>query len=270
MTRSFLDTTVVIDVADSQSPNNTHSVSYLAVNTPVEFPYYALRELLAGHLRILCDVHNRVKTSTHIGEALLSLTRMNPIAGRKKSSALDAFAVSLSRRFSASSTGDRSDLKREVADDLALHLTRIWMRARRAKNMSVVQPLACFEPGDLVLGEAGELRGPRSSFNCAESARCEAAAYIFDDQSTLSKMIAALHPDSLGEQANKGENKQRRKALKDLASSGPLRFNKRGCRALGDAYFAAMCPPGAAVVTSNTIDFEPICNALGKAVAKPI
>jgi hypothetical protein len=67
----------------------------------------------------------------------------------------------------------------------------------------------------------------------------------------------------------KRETTRRRSALKDLMQNGPDKFNKNNCRALGDAYFAVMCPPGSHVITTNLVDHAPLCNALGKTAVNP-
>lgn len=270
MSGSFLDTTIVVLLAEDQQPLAGRVNAFLTSNRPVEFPYYALRELLAGHLRVLCDVHNRIKASTNIGEALEALASMNPLVGRKKSAALSAFAGSLKREFQKRPAGDRDQLGPEMARDIALQVFRIWERARRSKSGGMVHPLACFGDGPLTVGEAGELRGPNNSFNCEPTARCAAAGYMSDNQAALSKMCDALHPERLSPAARKkNENIQRRKALKELRDNGPQKFDKRRCRALGDAYFAAMCPTDSNVITTNVVDFEPLCSAIGKKAVSP-
>lgn len=66
--------------------------------------------------------------------------------------------------------------------------------------------------------------------------------------------------------SDKQETKSRRAALKELLQKGPKNFSKHRCRALGDAYFAAMAPAGKNILTTNTVDFEPLCSAVGKQV----
>jgi hypothetical protein len=120
------------------------------------------------------------------------------------------------------------------------------------------------------VGKSGEIRGPGDSFNCSKEERCAAAAYLNDDPVALKNMIAALHPANLTKEAkDKRENSQRRKALKEIQTNGPSRFNKGLCRAIGDAYFAGMCPASSTLLSTNTSDFEPLCVALKKALAKP-
>ncbi|NMF99691.1 hypothetical protein GPA27_20135 [Aromatoleum toluolicum] len=267
MAGTFLDTTIVVQLAEGieSEPSQT----FVAANQPATMAFYALRELLAGRVRLICETHNRVLSSENHAEALLALHSVSPAEGRKKEARLRVLADSLKAVFAENPGGPRNEMKRELLQDLSMRAAQLWRRARRLTGVNAVQPLGCFYGGKLDRGPAGELRGPGDSFNCCKTERCAAAAYLYDDQAALSKLVDALHPSNLGAAAGKNENSQRRKALKELLSNGPTNFNKSRCRALGDAYFAAMCPPGSAVATSNLVDFLPLCEALGKDVKKP-
>lgn len=267
MTGSFLDTTIVVQLAEG---NELRSCKDLIDRTqPAKMPFYALRELLAGRVRILCETHNKLLAAENHAEALIALHSVSPAEGRKKEARLKALAESLCRVFEKNPNGGRSEMKRELLQDLSMRAARLWSRSKKLSGVTSVQPLGCFSAGKLNIGDAGELRGPRDSFNCSKEERCSAAAYIFDDKQALQSMISALHPANLGAFSGKNENVKRRKALKELHASGPLQFDKGRCRALGDAYFAAMCPPGHSVLTSNINDFLPLCKALGKKVESP-
>lgn len=269
MTGSFLDTTVVVHIADQQEPGRTKGNAFVKANQPAESPYYALRELLDGHVHYLCDAHNAILAAENIAEALQALLNRSPAEGRKKGAKLQAFATALSGVFVDNPLGNRGDQKREMLEALALRINGLWRRAHKLKNTDLVQHLGCFNDGKITYGAAGELRGPDDSFGCIKSQRCSAAAYLYDNKSDLKKMIDALHPKNLEPAvANKNENQKRRKALKELIVKGPIKFNKSRCRALGDAYFAAMCPATSVVVTSNIEDFMPLCVALSKTAVK--
>lgn len=271
MSGSFLDTTIVITTAE-KSPANlaTAAEQHISANQPAETPYYALRELLAGHIQLLCETYNIMLASTDPGEAFAALLKRSPAEGRKKEARIAALANALGKTYSDNPSGGRDDQKREILQDLSLRINRIWRRAHKLKSVTIVQPLGCFNEGSLTIGPSGEMRGPRNSFNCHTEERCAAAAYLYDDKVLLRKLIAALHPENLGPTAAaKNENKQRRKALKELEDQGPKSFSKLRCRALGDAYFAAMCPPGSNVITSNIQDHLPLCVALGKKAISP-
>ncbi|MDO9142320.1 MAG: hypothetical protein Q7U38_18535 [Methylobacter sp.] len=270
MTGSFLDTTVVIHVADNIEPGSTKSKAFINANQPAAMPFYALRELLAGHVQILCDTHNIIYAAENSAEALAALLKRSPFEGRKREAKIQAYQVSLQAAFGENPSGNRDTLKREMVHSLALRVNGLWRKAHKLTNVNMTQSLGCFNDGKITYGPSGELRGPNNSFNCIKSERCAAAGYLYDDKNTLTNMIEALHPDNLDPSvANKNENTQRRKALKELLSRGPDAFNKSRCRALGDAYFAAMCPAGSVVVTSNIDDHMPLCLALGKKAIAP-
>lgn len=269
MPPSFLDTTIVVDLAGGNSASR--SLAFVSANQPSHMAQYALRELLTGRVRNICDAHNVVLGAENIGDALLALANLPAVEGRKKQAKLQDVAQGLKAAFDVDPNGPRNSLKRQLLQDLSSRAGRMWRNAQHLTGVTTVQQLSCFNAtGKLARGQGGELRGPNNSFNCCKDERCAAAAYINDDPAALKKMIDALHPSKLGEEAKtKNENNQRRKALKELQDKGPKEFHKRFCRALGDAYFAAMCPPGSVVVTTNLADFEPLCAALGKRVQKP-
>ena len=272
MSASFLDTTIVVSAA---SPNVDLKVrrkmaDAIRLNQPCYMAAYAIRELLAGAVRVLCDTHNTILASETAAEALLALLRRSPMEGRTREARVAALADQLGRAFQSNPVGSRDLIKQEILDDMALRVVRFWREAQRIPFVEPVQPLSCFSGGSISFGSSGELRGPNDSFGCDPNARCSAAAYIYSDRGALKKMIDAMKPDSLPEAAAaKRENSARRKALKELEAGGPVKFNKQRCRALGDAYFAAQCPPGTTVLTTNISDFQPLCSALGKKVSEP-
>jgi hypothetical protein len=267
---SFLDTTVVIEVATKLDSETTSIKKIINNNQPSETPYYALRELLAGYVRNICDVHNILLAADNPGEALIALLRYSPFEGRKRETKIQEIGLALQKAFTDNPSGSRDDVKRDMLQSLMVKAGRTWYRAARIKGVNVVQPLSCFNSGTIDLDSAGVLRGPRDSFNCIKSERCAAAGYLHDHQNDLIKLIEALHPTNLPcSVASKNENAQRRKALKELKEKGPKLFDKRRCRALGDAYFATMCPSGSDVITTNIEDHEILCSTLGKKAIKP-
>lgn len=270
MSGSFLDTTILIDVTTKSNSEAKRNKEFIDANQPSETPYYALRELLAGYVRNICDVHNVLLAAENPGEAFVALQKCSPFQGRKKETKTQELAAALHSAFKDNASGARNDMKREILQSLMVKASLTWSKAAKIPGVNVVQPLACFNAGNIDLDDAGVLRGPRDSFNCIKSARCAAAGYLHDNQNDLQKLIDSLHPNNLPDKAaNKNENAQRRKALKELKEKGPKSFNKNKCRALGDAYFAAMCPSGSVVVTSNIEDHDILCSALGKMALNP-
>lgn len=267
MSESFVDTTVLVAVADPHDSKKSKAEAALAARTQNDLPCYALRELQAGVLRYLCDVHNVLLSSADFAEALVALTQVSAFQGRQKSAKIQIAADTLRQVFTGNPQGARSEISDEALGALSLRIAQLWVAAQSHKRFTITQPLACFNEGDLRRGSAGELRGPNGSFNCLSSERCAAAAYMFDDKVVLQKLHQALHPNNLSQEAaEKQENKSRRAALKELMQKGPAQFSKKRCRALGDAYFVAMAPAGKEILTTNAVDFQPLCAAVGKKV----
>lgn len=267
MNGSFLDTTFVVELANSTGTEAAER--YLAKHLPAHMPHYAIRELLTGLIRVLCDAHNKLRAAEDPGEALLAFASLPAVVGRRKNGGIQVIAQELTKAFQQNPNGRRSGLKKEMLQSLKLKVGSLWKQARRPKLCSVVQSLGCLNSGELMQGDSGELRGPNGSFNCLQHEKCAAAAYLYQDKIALNKLIDALHPRNLDSvAAEKRENASRRKALKHLRDRGPRDFNKNRCRALGDAYFAAMCPPGMSVLTSNIVDLGHLCLALGKQAVK--
>jgi hypothetical protein len=268
--KGFVDTTILIEVAEKRAPTPQQVKAFVAVNGAADVSDYAYRELVAGRLQQICDAHNRVLAAQDPAEAIGAILRQSAFRARSATASATAVAQALSIALQAS-TSSRGDVKREVQQALQMQAGLLWRRAMRDPAFVGSQPLACFAKGPLTVDPvSGALKGPSGAFNCDKRARCAAAQYMSQDQQGVQRLIDALHPNELGPAlAAKQENKSRRKALKDLKQHGPSAFNKRNCRALGDAYFALMCPPGSTVLTTNLVDHDLLCGALNKTARKP-
>jgi hypothetical protein len=270
MSARFLDTTVLVGLSDLAEPTRTTHQNYVDSHQPSTIAFYACRELLAGPVQYICDAHNRLLGSQNHIEAMASLSRLPAVSGRKKQVPYQVVFDSLREIFGVGKAGTPDDFKREGLQAIMMKAVQLWRRGNAPKSVVRVQDLGCFNGGNISIGKGGELRGPNDTFNCLKPERCSAAGYLAEDQIALDKLIDALHPSQLDDVAkDKNENAQRRKALKEVKSKGPKLFDKRRCRAIGDAYFVVMCPPGSTVATTNLRDFEPLCSALGKKVEKP-
>ncbi len=270
MGASFLDTTVLIDLCNPRRSARIPSEQFVASNQPSEVAEYALRELLTGVVRHYCEAHNMLIACQNPAEAIVAASQRFFVKPRTMVGVVNTLAKCLDDIFGIGMVGSGDDFKREALQAIMLKATSLWRRANNPSNVSRVQALACFNGGDIAVGVGGLLRAPNDHFDCLRKQRCAAAGYIHDDLPAVRVLIAALHPDKLSDRAKvKTENAQRRKALKELEKRGPKEFPKGRCRALGDAYFAIMCPAAATIATTNLIDFEPLCTALGKRFAKP-
>jgi hypothetical protein len=157
---AFLDTTILIHLAEPGNTSGPKAEKFVDAHQPAQVPYYALRELLAGRIRYLCNAHNALLSASDPAEAILALLRISRVAGRKREAGLQALASVMHHAFTANPSRPREEVKREMLDALALKVAQLWLRAHRLKKVETIQPLACFNEGKLSLGSAGELRGP--------------------------------------------------------------------------------------------------------------
>ncbi|MCZ8292544.1 MAG: hypothetical protein O9312_03425 [Hylemonella sp.] len=277
----YIDTTIVCAVADDLPNLASTSKQHIDANQPGAIPYYALRELVAGPLKTLCAAHSLLARSESIADAFRCVMNLPPIVGRTKQGQLSALIQTLGQCLTLTPT-DLAAAPRQPIDDpvrrkmthnLAINIQRQWSLAKRIPNTKTSHQLACFADGDFDFNETGELKGPNGRFQCDPSQPCSAAAHLRGKLGEVQTLVDVLHPSKLTpELADKRENVRRRGALKEvirLQKGERTSFPKKDCRALGDAYFAVMCPPGSHVLTTNFVDHDLLCTALGKTAIKP-
>ena len=267
----FVDTTILVHATGPTGANRTASETLLKANVPALLCGYALRELLSGRVQAVCDAHNRVLAATDPAAASASLLSQIAFKTRTTAAKLELISQALSNALQGDAQRTPSDIKREVLQSLLMHAMRMWRDAQRLALVQKTQPLSCGITGSLELDSvSGAIRGPQNRFTCSSKERCGAALYLAEKKIDLQKVVEALHPDKLpAALSSKQETKSRRKAIKDLLQSGPKQFSKVLCRALGDAYFAVMSPPGHAIATTNISDYQPLCSALNKSIVQP-
>jgi hypothetical protein len=269
MSGCFLDSTILVDFAQDAQPRTTKALAHTKVNEPVRIAEYAYRELLAGRVGLLCDAHNDVVASANVVEVALAFSIRGSFARTPRAQEQEILKL-LKAMFDKKGKVDPAVAKREIAESLMMMASKMWKKAATFPSGDRVQPLGCFNNGRISLDKHGLLQGPNNSFNCATGTVCGAAQYLYNDRPRIRKMIAALESPKLPEKLKKkGETQSRRKALDLLERRGPTNISKASCRALGDAYFAAMCPAGSHVLTTNMEDFEPLCASVGTYVRVP-
>lgn len=270
MPSSYLDTTILVDVGQGREPQCATALRYTRANQPVLVPEYAYRELLVGRVGLLCDAHNKMKAADNpIDVALVMLARGG--FGRTPIAQAVEILRPLREMFDKEAAVDPVAAKRKIVEELMMMANKLWRRARDFPLADHVQPLPCFNNGSIQTDRHGLLRGPGDTFNCVDRVACGAAQRIYENRVSLRKMITALDSDDLPEKLkNKGETRSRRRMLKDLESKGPAYVTRARCRKIGDAYFAAMCPAGSHVVTTNVDDYLPLCGALKKEAKVPV
>lgn len=256
-------------MSSDREPIRELALKHTQQNSPVYLADYAYKELLVGKVGLLCDAHNRVVACDNVVETAISLLAQGGFARTPLAKATDILKP-LKEMFDSAALISPTEAKREIAEDLMLRATRLWRKASKFPNATNVQPLPCRAVGSISLDANGVLKGPNGTFNCEKGSICGAAQYVYSDHVVLKKLIESLDEKNLPDELkNKGEIKSRRKVLKQLLLRGPKDINKKQCRQIGDAYFAAMCPPDAHILTTNVIDFLPMCAALKKQAHKP-
>jgi hypothetical protein len=161
--------------------------------------------------------------------------------------------------------GPSAEPDKILADKYRLGLKRLlylsW-RGRRSLTTSVTHELKCFAEGELVdrngLLSAGERLG------CSPGGPCSLQAHL---RHCLADIETLLKSGALN--SEKAEIQKRRKVLKDFVRKPEHPIAEDACRKIGDAAFVLFAPKGAAILTTNTVDFLPMAKALGKEVDSP-
>lgn len=264
---SFVDTTVVVEAGENSEDWLGHFKPHLEAEPPAEIPHYAFRELSAGLLQTLATAHNRLVQTASPAEAMQQVLRLPQVVGRTREGQLKALVTALAEALGLPGNAKEpmyTSARRQMCQSLSIIVAKLWRNARNQSCTRHVQPLGCFGSGELTL-DGKLIAGPQGRWECDKNSRCAAAEYLHEKPGEMAKIVQFLQ--AAGDA--KRETVQRRKALKDLTENGPIKFNKRGCRALGDAYFAIMCPPGSVVVTTNLVDHEPLAKSVGKTAINP-
>jgi len=69
--------------------------------------------------------------------------------------------------------------------------------------------------------------------------------------------------------SGKIENIRRAKTLKQIYRTPNRPIVDQDCKSLGDAIFVLLCPDNAVILTTNTVDYVPLAQAVGKTVVSP-
>lgn len=236
-----------------------------------ELPTYAIRELRAGALANFIYAHNCVVMSANMDEAIERIGKVGGFQPRKTQIGLSAIIRALTASFVAASSGMRStrrklDPLREVERSLAEKIVAMWAM-RNTVATAVVQPLFCYSDTELMFKDRLITYGA-SAGGCTGSKVCGAAQLLAHDKPSLIKAHLSLKPPAGSAGAGeKRETTKRRDALKALVNRPVDEFPVKHCRVIGDAYFCLMAPVGSIILTTNTSDFQPIADALGKTIS---
>jgi len=253
---AFIEATILTDILlKPNTPKQKRAADALARYDRTLLPVYAIKEWKAGPLDYYAYVHDKLVVTRSFRDTLQAVSAL-PRGSYRQSTSLEALtAAATSLRAAALGSTDA-----ELADCYRLALVslvfRSW-RKRRKITTAVVDDLACYNEAEPRIGSDGllDLRPQQ----CERDQECCLAPRLKAEPGLLEALRNAI-PENSG----RGEDKRRRKALKQLLKHPKEPLNRETCRDLGDAIFAFFCPKTAVVLTTNLKDHEPLARAIGK------
>lgn len=270
MSKAYVDTTVLANVLlKRRSPAGVLAEAALKRYTVTQLPQYAVKEFKKGPLAFFVWLHNKLVSTRSWADTIAAIQKVSPTPQRYRvSTALEA--LSEAARATGGQTprehlekyGEAARFDRVICDEYRLALKslvyRAWGRHRRVTS-AVVQPLSCYR-----ITKPFEDRGllrlePK---NCRPAYECCLGGSMRADPAALRALKAAVD-----KQPPKAENTRRSSALGLLLAKRPM--TEKMCDDLGDAIFAFFAPSDSVILTTNTRDFEPLAEALGKPVERP-
>lgn len=268
----IVDATVVADAILKTGARAKVAQAALATS---DVPHYALKEVRHGPFGNFVYAHNLLAETGSMRAARLRVAALgrSPYRQRTAQEALDeaeaefnghdaaVIAAVLAGASRALGVGVTGDVVFAVQYRLALggivrraHAQIAILDARATNRLS------CFQSKPLT-SKAGNVveDGVRK---CAGSCALGAMfASLSVDVATLQGVVAA--------QPQKRENTNRGLALQFVLQYPGVAPSVKHCRALGDAVYALLCPPGGTIVTTNLADHAPLAAALGKTAKTP-
>lgn len=261
MKKAFVDTTILTDVLLKVGDLHDAAIQALSCYDASILPVFAIKEWKRGPLYAFVFLHNKLASTGSFIATNNTLSRMF-MRPRQRSTTFEALAAA-TWRLPPPATSQSAD--KEIAERYRLALKSLiyesW-QSRRSITTETVTDLDCYietSPRDLSNGEI-DIK-PR---DCVGERECCLA-----DQLRRKKELLLKLRDSIPAAGGK-EDQDRRKVLRQLAVHPNVRFERKDCRALGDAYFAIFAPDDAEILTTNLKDHCPLAEAIGKKAVSPI
>jgi hypothetical protein len=265
--KAIVDTTVMTDALLKADAQKDRAVAALARYDETLLPVYAIKEFKAGPLHYYVWCHNKAVEADSVAEVVNAI-RSNMIFKKNLPAtalnAIENFHDSIGQQLPGDIQTRYPGMTLQHAMIIELRLwlrqkiTRAWRR-RRTSFSAVISPLSCYPEADLVLKNSGQLEdGPR---DCPKDDCCQRQKY-----SGRSADLKLLEDACVG---TKQEVVRRRQALKRLLKHPKAAYERKHCKALGDAIFTLECRAGAEILTTNLVDHKPLADALGFIVRSP-
>jgi hypothetical protein len=270
MSKAYVETTILTNVLlKPNSRKQTAAISALNRYDETLLPVYSIKEWKAGPLDHYAYVHDKLVQTRSLAYTFAAINSLNPITeARAKSTAPEAFEAA-ARLDSAqpSSNHVHAGHDEEMADRyrlaLASLIVRSW-RKRRKLTTKTIQDLECYTEAEPKIGKDGFF--DLTPNECSRERHC-----CLWDELRLKKnhdLLIKLR-DSIPENSQRYEDRNRRKALKHLINTPKIPLNREECRWLGDAVFAFFCPQDAIILTTNLRDHRPLARAIAKSAERP-
>lgn len=258
--KAFVDTTILAEVLLKTGPSHEAAEKALRLYAQTLLPVFAIKEWKRGQLNTYILIHNYLKRTGSFSATNIALSRLF-VRTRLQSTAFEALGL-ISLNLPSAPMAIVSDP--ELADRFRLAFKTLiyssW-EARRSVTSDTVLDLECYVesgPRDQANGEIDNR--PR---DCKGEQECCLAKQLREDKDALIKLHDAIPP------SGRTEDSDRREVLRNLAVHPTRRFDRKDCRALGDAYFARFAPLDADILTTNLKDHLPLAIALGKKAVSP-
>ena len=259
--KAFIDTTILAEVLLKTGPSHDAAIRALGRYKETLLPVYAIKEWKRSQLATYVLIFNQLTRTRSFTQTNIWLSKFfhRP---RMQSTSREAEALATLHLPSAPMSPSSPD--EELADRFRLAyrtLIHTSWESRRSVTSATVMDLECYvESGPKEMPDGQLNINPR---DCGGDRECCLARRLRKDAAALMKMRESI-PLS-----GRPEDSKRREVLKKLAVHPTVMFDRKDCRALGDAYFAFFAPDGSEILTTNIKDHAPLANALGKTAAAP-
>ena len=266
MPDAYVETTILADLLlKPQTAKWSRAKAALAQYEKTLLPVYSIKEFKAGPLDNFAYLHDKLVLTKSYRDTLEAISSL-PRGSYKQSTALEAntTAATLTKNQPSQPT-ENSTVDKDMADRYRLALAKIiittWDKRRKVTD-EVTDELECYTEASPRIGREGlfDLEPKRCDGNreCCLSEKLKAAP----------DTLKALR-DAIPATSQRAEDKNRRKALREIIRKPNEPLDRDACRALGDAIFAFFCPKNAVILTTNIRDHKPLAEAIGKNAETP-
>ncbi len=270
--RAFLDTTILTDALLKREEGARARAAIRSYTDGSLLPVYAIKEFKAGPLSNYKYFYNKLVMTKSAGVTIKALQALSRTPSRYlTSTSLEALAQSyqavtrispaeLARRYPGGGSADAA-----LTDLLRLETKRLILSAwnrRRSVASETVCPLPCYTEEKPYEDRRGLLKlDPKG---CKNDVECGLSVALKADLGVIERLHQAVKrlPES-------PEIIRRRKALREIERKPRSPLGEGVCKALGDAVFAILAPPGSVILTTNLKDHAPLAAALGKSAEAP-